>query len=156
VHSNCSEAVCLAAKTFAIGLPPQYREVSTRTILPNIIGNCRDSIVFTFWRRHRQKREEEEAYVEDAYARQVLSCFDLANQNSPAATAVRYNNYYIQLVAIKRDAAQRSLKEGAVAHHCIWGSNKGNSSIFATFPNFCEDFKCVERNRRSIAHFTKQ
>ena len=41
VHSNCSEAVCLAAKNlklFAISLPQQcrdlcqYREVSTRTI----------------------------------------------------------------------------------------------------------------------------
>src|SRR6266566_7036800 len=64
------------------------------------------------------KKEREEAYVEEAYVRQVLSCFistpktiPLANQNdSPgqpkwslrAATCVRYN-YYVQLVATKRD-----------------------------------------------------
>ncbi len=70
---------------------------------------------------YKKKREEayvEEAYVEEAYVRQVLSCFistpktiPLANQNdSPgqpkwslrAATCVRYN-YYVQLVATKRD-----------------------------------------------------
>ena len=45
----------------------KYREVSTYMILPNFIGNCRDSVVFAFWRRHRQKREDEEAYVEEAY-----------------------------------------------------------------------------------------
>src|SRR6266576_2955698 len=64
------------------------------------------------------KKEREQAYVEEAYVRQVLSCFistprtiPLANQNnSPgqpkwslhAATCVRYN-YYVQLVATKRD-----------------------------------------------------
>ena len=90
----------------------KYREVFTRMILPNFIGNCRDSVVFVFWRRHRQKGGNEEAYVEEAYIRQVLSCFDLillANQgNSPGqpkrslrvATAIRYN-YYVRLVATK-------------------------------------------------------
>ena len=28
----------------------KYREVSTRTILLNFISNCRDSVVFAFWR----------------------------------------------------------------------------------------------------------
>ena len=117
VHSNCSEAVCLAATTLllAIGLLPQcrdlyqYRKVPTHTILLNFSSSCRDCVEFAFWRRRRQKREKEEAYV-----RQVLNCFDLillANKNnSPgqpkrslrAATAVRYN-YYVQLVAIERD-----------------------------------------------------
>jgi len=27
----------------------KYRKVSTRTILPNFISNCRDSVVFAFW-----------------------------------------------------------------------------------------------------------
>ena len=56
----------------------KYREVSTRTILPNFIGHCKDSVA-----EGRQKREIEEAYVKEAYVRQVLSCFDvilLANQ----------------------------------------------------------------------------
>ena len=96
----------------------KYREVSTRTILPNFIGNCRDSVVFAFWQTYEQKREKEEAYikevyVKEAYVRQVLSCFNLillANQNnSPGqpkgslriATAIRYN-YHVQLVATKR------------------------------------------------------
>ena len=53
----------------------KHRQVSTHTILPNFIGNCRDI----------GKREKEEAYVKEAYVRQVLSCFDLillANQNN--------------------------------------------------------------------------
>ena len=77
-------------------------------ILPNFTGNCRDSVVFAL----AEVQAKERAYVEKAYVRQVLSCFDLillANQNnSPGqpkvslrgATAVRYN-YYVQLVAIK-------------------------------------------------------
>ena len=68
VYSNCSKAICLAARTFAISLCSivifvKYHEVSTHTILLDFIDNCRDSVVFTFWRRHRQKRENEEAYV---------------------------------------------------------------------------------------------
>jgi hypothetical protein len=31
----------------------KYREVSTRTISPNFIGNCRNSFVFAFWRPQR-------------------------------------------------------------------------------------------------------
>ena len=27
----------------------KYRGVSTRTMLPNFIGNCRDSVVFALW-----------------------------------------------------------------------------------------------------------
>src|ERR1700722_15812098 len=49
----------------------KYREVPTCTILPNFIGHCRDSIVFAFWWRRKQKREKEETYV-----RQVLNCFN--------------------------------------------------------------------------------
>ena len=49
VHSNCSEAVCLVARTFTTSVIfVKYREVPTRTILPNFIGNCRDSVVFAF------------------------------------------------------------------------------------------------------------
>ena len=65
----------------------KYREVSTRTTLPNFIGNCRDSIVFAFWQRHGQKRERG-SICQGAHVRQVLSCFNstpLANQdNSPS------------------------------------------------------------------------
>src|SRR6266702_1557365 len=46
----------------------KYREVSTRTILPNFIGNCGDNGGIG-------KREKEEAYVKEAYVKQVLSCF---------------------------------------------------------------------------------
>ena len=53
----------------------KYREVSTRTTLPNFIGNWRDSIVFAFW-QSIGKREKEEAYVKEAHVRQVLSCFN--------------------------------------------------------------------------------
>src|SRR6266571_7279846 len=68
----------------------KYRGDSTSTILPNFIGNCRDSVVFAFWQRHKQKREKEEAYVEEvyvkeAYVRQVLSRLNLillANRNN--------------------------------------------------------------------------
>jgi hypothetical protein len=80
VHSNCSEAVCLAARTLLL----QCREVSTPTILPNFICNCRDSVVFAFG-GGIGKREKEEAYVEESYVRQVLSYFNstpLANQDS--------------------------------------------------------------------------
>ena len=31
----------------------KYREVFTHTILPNFIGNCRNSFVFVFWRPQR-------------------------------------------------------------------------------------------------------
>ena len=123
VHSNCSEAVCLAARTFAIGLRSivifvKYREVPTRTILPNFIGNCRDGVVSAFWQRHGQERERGSVCrgsVCRGSVRQASSeCFDLiirANQNnSPGqpkeplcvSTAVRYN-YYVQSVAIERD-----------------------------------------------------
>ena len=70
---------------FAIGLYSvvifvKHREVFARTILPNFISRCKDSVVFAFWRRHGQKKEKEGTYV-----RQVLNCFDsipLANQNN--------------------------------------------------------------------------
>jgi hypothetical protein len=44
VHSNCSKAVCLAARTLLLQCCDlrQYHEVSARTILPNFIGNCRE------------------------------------------------------------------------------------------------------------------
>src|SRR6266704_2497890 len=89
------------------------------------------------------KKEREEAYVKEAYIRQVLSCFistprtiPLANQNnSPgqpkwslrAATCVRY----IQLVATKRDwmrvpnvkfwsTAEGGGVEAGRKQSCIW------------------------------------
>ena len=86
----------------------KYREVSTRTILPNFIGNCGDSVVFAFWRRHGQKRKRG-SVCRGSVRRQVLSYFistpwptgtiPLANQNNSlgqpkwslhVATAVRY------------------------------------------------------------------
>ena len=91
----------------------QYREVSTHTILPNFIGNCRDSVVFAFWQRYKQ-REKEEAYVEEVYVEETyveeayVNLILPANQgDSPGqperslrtGTCVRYN-YHIQLVAI--------------------------------------------------------
>ena len=121
VHSNCSEAVCLAARTLLLQCRDlrQYREVSTHTILPNFIGNCRDSVVFAFWQRYKQREKEEayieEAYVEEAYVEEtyveeayVFNLILPANQgDSPGqperslrtGTCVRYN-YHIQLVAI--------------------------------------------------------
>ena len=33
----------------------KYREVFTRTVLPNFVGNCRDSVVFAFWRPQRRR-----------------------------------------------------------------------------------------------------
>ena len=110
VHSNCSEAVSLAARTLLLAaflcssvvIFVKYHKVSTRTILPNFIDHCGDSVVFAFWWRHRQKREKEEAYI-----KQVLNCFDLillANQGDspgqpkrslPAATAIRYNYSFV-------------------------------------------------------------
>ena len=55
----------------------KYREVFTRMILPNFIGNYGDSGGIG----------KEEVYVKEAYVKQVLSCFittPLANQdNSP-------------------------------------------------------------------------
>ena len=83
----------------------KYREVSTRMILPNFIGYCRDSVAEGRRKREIEEAYVEEAYVEEAYVRQVLSYFDLillANQgDSPGqpkrtlrvATAVRYNCY---------------------------------------------------------------
>ena len=74
-----SERLCLAARTSAVRdwsstdvvIFVKYREVFSRTIMPNFIGHCRDSVVFAFWLGCGQKREKEEAYV-----RQVLNCFD--------------------------------------------------------------------------------
>ena len=71
VYSNCSEAVCLAARTLLL----RCREVSTPTILPNFICNCRDSVVFAFG-GGIGKREKEEAYIKESYVRQVLSYFN--------------------------------------------------------------------------------
>jgi len=87
VDSNCSEAVCLAARTLRstfriVMIFVKYREVSTRTLLPNFIGNCKDSIVFTFWQRHRQKREKEEAYVEEVYVRHYID--NIIQKDRPA------------------------------------------------------------------------
>ena len=58
----------------------KYREVSTRTTLPNLIGNCRDSIVFAFWWRHGQKRER--GSICQGSARQESS--ELLQFNSPS------------------------------------------------------------------------
>ena len=66
VHSNCSEAVYFAARTLLLGdlrstflrsvvIFVKYRKASTRTILPNFIDNCRDSVVFAFWRPQQRR-----------------------------------------------------------------------------------------------------
>ena len=60
--SNRSERPCLAARTLLLAdfailhsvvIFVKHREVSTHTILPNFIGNCRNSFVFVFWRPQR-------------------------------------------------------------------------------------------------------
>ena len=80
----------------------KYREVSTRTILPNFIDNCRNGFVFAFWRPQRG------AQLRGGRGACVLSLVPPANQgDSPgqpkrslrAGTCVRFN-FYIQLVAI--------------------------------------------------------
>ena len=114
VQSNCSEAVCLAARTLLL----QCREVSTPTILPNFICNCRDSVVFAFGggierKRKRMSRNYTSGkfWVTSIRLPWPTRTVPLANQGgSPGqpkkplfvATAVRYN-CYVQLVATKRD-----------------------------------------------------
>jgi hypothetical protein len=73
----------------------KYREISTRTILPNFIGHCKDSVA-----EGRQKREIEEAYVEEAYVRPVLSCFDilLANQGATKKALACSHSRSLQLL----------------------------------------------------------
>src|SRR6266568_5321570 len=138
---------CKNLKLFAINLPQQcrdlcqYRRVYTSTILPNFTGNCRDSVVFAL----AEVQAKERAYVEEAYVRQVLSCFDLillANQNnSPGqpkeslrvATAVRYN-YYVQLVAIKARSDART--EFKILEHSLRGGWKlvVHIAVYKLFP----------------------
>ena len=58
----------MAIRTFVISLRSviifiKYYKVSTHIILLDFIDNCRDSVVFAFWLRHRQKRENKEVYI---------------------------------------------------------------------------------------------
>ena len=63
---NCSERPCrtLLLADFAIlhsiAIFVKYRKVSTHTILPNFIGNCRNSFVFVFWRPQQGYAVKEE------------------------------------------------------------------------------------------------
>ena len=68
----------------------KYREVSTHTILLNFIDLSVERALYLRFGGGMGQREKEEAYIEEAYVRQVLqvqSCFNstpLANQdNSP-------------------------------------------------------------------------
>ena len=68
----------------------KYREVPTHTILPNFIDLSVGTALYLRFGGGMGQREKEEAYIEEAYVRQVLqvlSCFNstpLANQdNSP-------------------------------------------------------------------------
>jgi hypothetical protein len=54
--------VCLATRTLLLAaflrsvvIFVKYREVPTRTVLPNFIGNCRDSVIFAFWRPQQRR-----------------------------------------------------------------------------------------------------
>ena len=68
---GCKNFSCSRLVFHNVVISVKYREVSSREILPNFIGHCRDCVVFASWLRRGQKREKEEAYV-----RQVLNCFD--------------------------------------------------------------------------------
>ena len=67
--SNRSERPCLAARTLLLAdfailhsvvIFVKHREVSTHTISPNFIANCRNSFVFVFWRPQRGYAVKEE------------------------------------------------------------------------------------------------
>ena len=69
----------------------KYCEVSTHKILPNFINLSIETALYLCFSGGIGQREKEEAYIEEAYVRQVLqvqSCFNstpLANQdNSPS------------------------------------------------------------------------
>lgn len=55
---------CLPSVFYSVVIFIKYREVSTRIILLNFIGYCRDIVVFAFWQRYGQRREKEEAQLE--------------------------------------------------------------------------------------------
>ena len=61
------ELQLFAISLHSVAIFVKYREVPTRTILPNPIGHCRETVerqrCFMFWRRRRQKREKEEVYT---------------------------------------------------------------------------------------------
>ena len=62
----------------------KYREVSTYTILLNFINLSIETALYLRFGGGMGQREKEEAYIEEAYVRQVLSCFNLtplANQD---------------------------------------------------------------------------
>jgi hypothetical protein len=68
----------------------KYREAPTHTILPNFIDLSVETALYLRFGGGMGQREKEEAYIEEAYVKQVLqvlSCFNstpLANQdNSP-------------------------------------------------------------------------
>ena len=47
VYSNCSEAVCLAARTRSVVIFIKYREVSTCMILPNFIDFSTEIVLYS-------------------------------------------------------------------------------------------------------------
>ena len=53
VHSNCSEAVCLAARTRSVEIFIKYREVSTRMILPNFIDFSTETVLYSRFGGHK-------------------------------------------------------------------------------------------------------
>jgi hypothetical protein len=65
VHSNCSEAVCLAARTLLLAaflrsvvIFVKYREISTRTILLNFITLSAETALYSRFGGHVVKGEE--------------------------------------------------------------------------------------------------
>ena len=63
IHSNCSEAVCLAARTLLLAdlrsaflrsvvIFVKYREVSTRTVLPNSIDLSAETALYSRFGGH--------------------------------------------------------------------------------------------------------
>jgi hypothetical protein len=71
----------------------KYRKVSTHTILPNFIDLSIETALYLRFGGGMGQREKEEAYIEEAYVRQVLqvlSCFN----STPLAT--QQNNSPVQ------------------------------------------------------------
>ena len=91
-YSNCSERPCLA-KNFSDVIFVKYCKVSTHTILPTPTDRISAGTAL-FWPRYGQNRAGEE----------VLNCFNLIHQGNQIVLTCSFSyNYYVQLVAIKRD-----------------------------------------------------
>ena len=91
-YSNCSERLYLA-KNFSDVIFIKYCKVSTHIILPTLTDQISIGIAL-FQPQYGQNRIGEE----------VLNCFNLIHQGNQIVLTCSFSyNYYIQLVAIKRD-----------------------------------------------------